>query len=373
MNKSTKSLLKYFKQLSGKDHGVFVPRVYVGLCGDFVSAAIFSQLLYWDDRTKDPEGWIAKPHNELFDEIGVTEFQERRAIHGDARTKKTSATLQNFGVETKVSKSRFHNGDAVTHYRINHEILDHQILKYIGNSDLDNVEISTPSDLDNVEISDLTLQSPHIQRTQQRTETENAARARDTLSTSNPMKWTIPHSDRHQPNVTIDPLMFPIQCEAIFEAWKAGTQKHGYTHVYDDDSLKRHHKAGIENVVLFGYKPDDVATLIDELYTSDDNFWRRNPSPITLKKVAELLPNMKRETHIEPAPTHEDKFRVVNKGIAAAIREGTINEYVTDEIIQTLHEAFETGKIGLFWESSLTWVYSSVPGQWNDYEIEDAG
>ena len=40
---------------------------------------LWSQIYYWTDKTKDPDGWIYKTQNEVFDETGLSRREQETA------------------------------------------------------------------------------------------------------------------------------------------------------------------------------------------------------------------------------------------------------------------------------------------------------
>lgn len=86
---------------------VAIPRAYLDLLnGDYTTAALLSQLVYWSDKCKSEDGWIYKTHEEMESEIGLSQYKITRATD----------VLVNLGVlERQVKKI----GSApVSHYRV---------------------------------------------------------------------------------------------------------------------------------------------------------------------------------------------------------------------------------------------------------------
>jgi hypothetical protein len=61
---------------------VAVPPIIIKAFGSAKLAILWSQIYYWSDKTKDPEGWVYKTREEIFDETGLsrTEQETARAI-----------------------------------------------------------------------------------------------------------------------------------------------------------------------------------------------------------------------------------------------------------------------------------------------------
>ena len=87
-----KSFRKQVLSLLGETYGdktlVLCPTVFVRLLGgDHKAAILLSQILYWSDKTKDPDGWFYKSYADWQTETGLSEAQVRRIVNGDPRVK----------------------------------------------------------------------------------------------------------------------------------------------------------------------------------------------------------------------------------------------------------------------------------------------
>ncbi len=110
------------KQFTGQANTLTIPRVFIDLTGDHIAALLLSQILYWQDRTEDDDGWFYKTGDEWEQELGLTYAQVKRA----------SRQLEKFGVETKLRKVR---GAPRTHYRVNYAYFVDLILKFLENQE----------------------------------------------------------------------------------------------------------------------------------------------------------------------------------------------------------------------------------------------
>lgn len=118
-----------FSGFAGQDAVLIIPRPYLTLCeNDHRAALLLSQCVYWSDRTKDTEGWFAKSYVEWLDELGLSEYEVRRA----------SKVLADVGLETKLRKF---NGAPTVHYRIDKVKFSECILKKLQNRNLSNLGI----------------------------------------------------------------------------------------------------------------------------------------------------------------------------------------------------------------------------------------
>ena len=86
--KSSTNFRKQILDLLGENYGdktlVLCPTAFVKLLhGDHKAAILLSQILYWSDRTQDPDGWFYKSYTDWRAETGLSEAQIRRIVHGD--------------------------------------------------------------------------------------------------------------------------------------------------------------------------------------------------------------------------------------------------------------------------------------------------
>lgn len=122
-----------FQGFAGQGNTLIIPRPYIDFCkGDHLAALLLSQILYWADRTGDPEGWFAKSYDEWYIEIGMTEYQVRRAIQGDRRGKQKAFSLKSVGIETDRRPSKYHRGGVTLHYRVNYAKLNEAVAAFVS-------------------------------------------------------------------------------------------------------------------------------------------------------------------------------------------------------------------------------------------------
>lgn len=84
--------------------------------GDHKAAVFLNQVLYWTDRTKDPDGWFYKTSADWWAEIRFSYYQVQRVIFGDERVQKPKRNLSNVGLEKQVRMAP--NGRNATFYRL---------------------------------------------------------------------------------------------------------------------------------------------------------------------------------------------------------------------------------------------------------------
>lgn len=114
---------------------VLCPTAFVRLLnGDHKGAILLAQILYWSDRTKDPQGWFYKSYAEWHAETGLSEAQVRRIVSGDKRVADPRLTLRDLGVETLLRKVK-RTGAPTLHYRVNQEQFLTALHRLIGQGD----------------------------------------------------------------------------------------------------------------------------------------------------------------------------------------------------------------------------------------------
>ena len=105
------------KKVVGKDNIIFRIKLFAELLdGDQKGGWLLNQILYWSDRTDDPEGWFWKTYAEWYAETGLTEREIRRIVKGDKRRQNPKKTLQDVGVVVAVRRAP--TGSPTTHYRL---------------------------------------------------------------------------------------------------------------------------------------------------------------------------------------------------------------------------------------------------------------
>jgi len=84
--------------------------------GDHNAAIFTNQILYWTERTTDPDGWFYKTYDEWETELQFSYYQVQRVIFGDERVQNPKRNLSDIGLETKVKMAP--NGRNATYYRL---------------------------------------------------------------------------------------------------------------------------------------------------------------------------------------------------------------------------------------------------------------
>ena len=136
---ATTSFRKHVLALIGETYGdktlCLCPTGFVRLFrGDHKAAILLSQILYWAERTKDPDGWFYKSYADWRAETGLSEAQVRRIVNGDPRVPSPQVTLRAVGVETKLQKVK-RTGAPTLHYRVNQAQLIAALQTLMGQGD----------------------------------------------------------------------------------------------------------------------------------------------------------------------------------------------------------------------------------------------
>jgi hypothetical protein len=104
-----------------KGNILVLPQVFLEFLDyDHKMAIFLNKLLYWTERTKNPDRWIYRTYDGWFQELGFKESVIRRLLYGDPRAKTRKRTLTDLGVEVKVRRAP--NGSPTCFYRLRLDI-----------------------------------------------------------------------------------------------------------------------------------------------------------------------------------------------------------------------------------------------------------
>jgi hypothetical protein len=112
-----KELTALIKRVAGQANILTIPRIYLDITGDHISALFLSQCVYWSDKGRG--GWFYKSAREWQDELGLSPYQVRRCCRD----------LNQF-IETDLRKA---NGAPTMHYRANIETIGQAIINKLDN------------------------------------------------------------------------------------------------------------------------------------------------------------------------------------------------------------------------------------------------
>lgn len=106
MSKSPTSALALVKKFVGRENVISIHRPFIQLMdGDLTAAAMLDQLVFWSDKTDDPEGWFYKSATDWKSELGLSRRQVDRC----------KPLLAKVGVNTERRKVK---GVPTTHYQV---------------------------------------------------------------------------------------------------------------------------------------------------------------------------------------------------------------------------------------------------------------
>jgi len=82
---------------------------------------LWSQLYYWRDKGSDPDGWIYKTQNEIYDETGLS--------------RKEQETARKIGRELGVLEERYESKESKMFYRVNMEKAIEEVNKFFSKTE----------------------------------------------------------------------------------------------------------------------------------------------------------------------------------------------------------------------------------------------
>lgn len=116
----------FIDRISQNKHRLGVHQEIIRFLGDPEMALFFSQLLYWADKTKNPDHLIYKSDREWGEELGLSKYTVRKARE----------YLEGLGIiETKLKRA---NGHATTHYKVNFQELKTALENFVQGKNVQN-------------------------------------------------------------------------------------------------------------------------------------------------------------------------------------------------------------------------------------------
>nr|DAM33162.1 MAG TPA: replication protein O [Caudoviricetes sp.] len=133
------NLFDLVSEFSGQKNSVTIPRIYIKLCGgDFTTAAVLSQLVFWSSKGKRSDGYFWKSYEDIANELcedEITVEQVRYAV------KKLKTLLCDcFFVEVRRA-----NGITTNHYRFDQLIFLKKLQNLKQKKSLDTVNGKIPN------------------------------------------------------------------------------------------------------------------------------------------------------------------------------------------------------------------------------------
>ena len=106
-------VFQFIASVIGQNNIIAIPVEFVRFTGDYNTAAILTQLIYWQGKGNDPDGWIYKTYAEWDTELALSKYQTARAVK----------ILSTMGIlKTKVARVKLPGGmygDKAVHYHFN--------------------------------------------------------------------------------------------------------------------------------------------------------------------------------------------------------------------------------------------------------------
>lgn len=93
------------------------PPVIAKATGSVKLTIMWQQIHYWSDKTQDPEGWVYKTREHMFEETGLS--------------RKEQETARDLGMKLGVLESKVKGTPPVVHYRVNEDKMAAVIEKYL--------------------------------------------------------------------------------------------------------------------------------------------------------------------------------------------------------------------------------------------------
>jgi len=124
-------VFSFISSVIGQKNIIPVPVEFVHFIGDYNTAALLNQIIYWTDRTKDPEGWFYKSYANWHEELALSKYQVNRAA-GVLKSMKL--------IETQVKKV---NGDPTLHYRLDTDVFINLFGKHLQERNKNNNQLQS--------------------------------------------------------------------------------------------------------------------------------------------------------------------------------------------------------------------------------------
>lgn len=110
------NLFDLVSEFSGQKNSITIPRIYIKLCGgDFTTAAVLSQLVFWSAKGKRADGYFWKSYEEIANELCEDEITVEQVRYAVKKLKNLLCDC--FFVEVKRA-----NGITTNHYRFEQSI-----------------------------------------------------------------------------------------------------------------------------------------------------------------------------------------------------------------------------------------------------------
>src|SRR5690606_25903343 len=203
---------------------------------------------------------------------------------GDKRRKHDGFALQDVGVETRLMQSKFHQGAATLHYRVDHARLRTAIVAFLA-------------DLDNVQNGPQTMFRSGSEHCQERIYIDSETTS-ETTSETIELGGAGAETTSEPPGESVSPPTLPEEgaqqpytADDILTAYEQTLKKLGLLPPVDKRWLKNQRGAAAR-IAAAGYTPDQIRLVIAWLVgpNNPSNFYRKNPGAPRLSRIAEDLP-----------------------------------------------------------------------------------
>ena len=114
-------LRRLISDFSGQGNTLVIPRPFIDYFGNLEAALLFSQMLYWSDRSGNPDKWFWKTYSDWESELGLSEYQVRKAI-------KKMVGREHPLVATEIRKAM---GNPTVHYRVIWDNFSESLVKFL--------------------------------------------------------------------------------------------------------------------------------------------------------------------------------------------------------------------------------------------------
>lgn len=113
------AVFNVISSLTGQKNIIPIPVEFIRFTGDYHTAALLNQIIYWTERTNDPEGWFYKSYEEWESEIALNKYFVSKSI---------KLLIQKGIIETVVRKI---NNNTVLHYRLLKETFSELFISHL--------------------------------------------------------------------------------------------------------------------------------------------------------------------------------------------------------------------------------------------------
>lgn len=118
---SQSSVFALIADLTGQKYQLTLNKFFIKLCkGDHAAALLLSQILYWQSRTDDSDGWFYKSAKEWDEEICIKQDKLDRCVEFLQREVGLETKLKTIGSSSRLSK----------HYRLNTQFFLQRVMEF---------------------------------------------------------------------------------------------------------------------------------------------------------------------------------------------------------------------------------------------------